>query len=56
MPRAWRSVDEAIRENADSRVYVGFNFRHSTEAGEAQGRAIGDWVLANALGKVDDED
>lgn len=55
-PRAWRSVDEAIRENADSRVYVGFNFRHATEAGEAQGRAIGEWVLANALGKVGGED
>jgi hypothetical protein len=56
MPRAWGSIDEAIRENSDSRVYVGFNFRHSTEAGEAQGRAIGDWVLANALGKLGDED
>jgi hypothetical protein len=55
-PRAWGSIDEAIRENAVSRVYIGFNFRHSTEAGEAQGRAIGEWVLANALAKVGDED
>jgi hypothetical protein len=54
--RAWRSVDEAIRENSDSRVYVGFHFRHATEIGEAQGRAIGRWVLEHSLAKVGDED
>jgi len=55
-PRSWRSIDEAIRENSDSRVYVGFHFRHATEIGEAQGRAIGRWVVANSLAKLDDED
>jgi hypothetical protein len=54
-PRAWRSIDEAIRENADSRVYVGFHFRHATVVGEAQGRAIGQWVLANSLARIDDD-
>ncbi|MFL5520239.1 MAG: vanadium-dependent haloperoxidase, partial [Gemmatimonadales bacterium] len=54
-PRSWRSVDEAIRENSDSRVYVGFHFRHATEIGEAQGRAVGAYVLANSLAKLDDE-
>jgi hypothetical protein len=55
-PRAWGSIDEAIRENTESRVYIGFNFRHSTVMGEAQGRAIGEWVVANSLAKLDDDD
>jgi hypothetical protein len=56
MPRSWRSIDEAIRENSDSRVYVGFHFRHATVLGEVQGRAIGQWTVAHSLAKLDDED
>jgi hypothetical protein len=54
-PRSWHSIDQAIRENSDSRVFVGFHFRHATVMGEAQGRAVGRYVAANSLAKVDDE-
>lgn len=55
-PRSWRSIDKAIRENSDSRVYVGFHFRHATVMGESQGRAIGLWTVAHSLAKLHDDD
>jgi hypothetical protein len=42
-------VDEAAKENALSRVLVGFHFRLATEAGLEQGRKIGDYISKNAL-------
>lgn len=47
--RTFRDVAAAARENAESRVYVGYHFRLATEAGLAQGREVGDFVLRNAL-------
>jgi hypothetical protein len=32
-----------------SRVYVGFHFRHATEAGLSQGKLIGDYVASHVL-------
>ena len=46
--RHYDSVAAAARENADSRVYVGFHFRHATDVGYEQGRRVGMWV-ARAL-------
>jgi hypothetical protein len=47
--RTFASVDDAAKENAVSRVYVGFHFRHATDVGVAQGRQVGNYVAANAL-------
>jgi hypothetical protein len=47
--RTFSSVAAAARENADSRVYVGFHFRHATDVGLEQGRDVGDFVARNAL-------
>ena len=44
-----RIVAEAAKENALSRIYVGFHFRHATDVGLAQGRQIGNYVVRNAL-------
>jgi hypothetical protein len=47
--RTFDSVGEAAAENALSRVYVGFHFRHAVDAGLAQGRAVGGWIATTAL-------
>ena len=47
--RAFASVAAAARENADSRVFVGYHFRHATDVGLAQGRSVGAWVASEAL-------
>ena len=47
--RSFRSVEAAAKENADSRVYVGFHFRHATEIGLLQGAAVGAYVVLNEL-------
>jgi hypothetical protein len=47
--RTFRDIDAAARENAVSRVYVGYHFRLATEAGLEQGREVGDYVVRNAL-------
>ncbi len=47
--RTFRDVDAAARENAVSRVYVGYHFRLATEAGLTQGWGVGNFVVRNAL-------
>lgn len=47
--RQYRSFSQAARENADSRVYIGFHFRHATDVGLAHGSRIGRWVAHSAL-------
>lgn len=47
--RTFATVAAAEAENAISRVYVGFHFRHATETGLAQGRAVGEYVAHHAL-------
>ena len=53
--RSFRSVGQAARENADSRVFVGYHFRHATDVGVAQGRAVGSWLARRSLLPLDDE-
>jgi hypothetical protein len=50
--RSFKNVDAAAEENADSRVYVGFHFRHATEVGLSQGRDVGAYIVKNALRPV----
>lgn len=46
----------AVRENADSRVFAGYHFRHATDVGLAQGTELGVYVARNALREHDNED
>lgn len=49
--RRFDSVAEAARENADSRVFVGYHFRHATDVGLLQGVAVGAYVAKTSLRK-----
>lgn len=49
--RRFDSVAEAARENADSRVFVGYHFRHATDVGLLQGVAVGAYVATTSLRK-----
>jgi hypothetical protein len=48
-PRSFRSVEAAVRESAEARVYGGSFFRQATEAGMAQGDLVGRYVAAHSL-------
>jgi hypothetical protein len=47
--RSFHSFSQAAAENADSRVLVGFHFRHATTSGTEHGRKIGRYVVRNFL-------
>ena len=47
--RTFETVADAADENALSRIYVGYHFRHAVEVGLAQGRSVGVYVEAHAL-------
>jgi hypothetical protein len=51
-PRSYRSVDDAVRDNALSRIYVGFHWRAATVEGNRLGALVGRYVAANALAPV----
>lgn len=50
--RSYTSFSQAAKENADSRVYIGFHFRNATVVGLAQGQKVGDYDFNNTLGKA----
>ena len=50
--RRYRSFSQAAHENAVSRVYIGFHFRHASEVGLAHGSRIGHWVVQSTLTTV----
>ena len=50
--RTFSSVAAAARENADSRVFIGYHFRHATDVGLAQGRAVGAFIAGAALQRL----
>ncbi len=52
--RSWHTFTQAARENAESRIVVGIHFRKSCVDGETQGRAVGDWIVDNYFGEVDE--
>jgi hypothetical protein len=47
--RSFKNTKEAARENALSRIYIGYHFRLATEAGIDQGDKVGDFIAKNAL-------
>jgi hypothetical protein len=54
--RSFSSVGAAARENADSRVFIGYHFRHATDVGIKQGRAVGRYVAGHALRALEDSE
>ena len=50
--RQFSSFSQAAQENASSRVYIGFHFRHATEVGLAHGDRIGRQTARNTLALV----
>jgi PAP2 superfamily len=42
--RRWRSLDDFVREVSDARIWGGIHFRSATNAGEAMGRAVGEFA------------
>ena len=47
--RTYTSLTQAAEENAISRVYVGYHFRHATTIGLALGRTVGAYVFNQSL-------
>jgi hypothetical protein len=52
--RSWDSFTQAAHENAESRIAVGIHFRKACDDGETQGRAVGDWIVDNYFGEVNE--
>lgn len=50
--RSYRGFWQAARENANSRIWVGYHFRHATEVGLDHGRTIARLVMAGRLEPV----
>jgi hypothetical protein len=47
--RSFRSIGQAVSENALSRVYVGFHFRQATVEGVKAGQKVGQYVVSRTL-------
>jgi hypothetical protein len=47
--RSYRSFNDMVREIADSRVWAGFHYRFSVDAGMRQGYEVGRYVVQNIL-------
>ena len=54
--RTFASVADAQDENAASRIYIGYHFRHATVEGIAQGRRVGAYVASHVLLPVTKEE
>lgn len=47
--RSFTNINEAIRENSLSRIYIGYHFRKAVDVGEEAGYELGDFIYSNAL-------
>lgn len=54
--RTFATPNDAAVENALSRIYIGYHFRHAAEVGTAQGRTVGSYVATHALLPLHDDD
>jgi hypothetical protein len=54
--RTFASVADAAKENADSRIYIGYHFRHATVRGLQQGSQVGAYVASHVLLPIEKED
>lgn len=48
-PRTFQNLDQAIKENADSRVYLGVHWRFDQDEGIRMGEKIADYVFEHTL-------
>jgi hypothetical protein len=46
------SLTQAATENSESRIWIGFHFRHAVEEGQAHGDKIGRWTAVHNLRAV----
>jgi len=46
------SLTQAATENSESRIWIGFHFRHAVEEGQAHGVKIGRWTAEHTLRAV----
>lgn len=46
------TLTEAATENSESRIWIGFHFRHAVEQGQAHGVKIGRWTAGHSLRAV----
>jgi hypothetical protein len=46
------SFTQAATENSESRIWIGFHFRHAVETGQAHGIRIGRWTAQHSLTPV----
>jgi hypothetical protein len=53
--RTFVTVADAAKENADSRVYIGYHFRHATVRGVELGRSVGRYVASHVLLPIESE-
>ncbi|MWV41846.1 vanadium-dependent haloperoxidase [Natrialba sp. INN-245] len=51
--RSYDSLDDALEESIDSRIYLGNHFRSAMVDGREQGERIGEWILENSLRPVE---
>ena len=49
LPRSYPSLDAAVADNNDSRIYIGYHWRAATTEGERLGRLVGRYVTEHAL-------
>ncbi|HEX7156858.1 MAG TPA: vanadium-dependent haloperoxidase [Burkholderiaceae bacterium] len=45
----WSNLEALAQEVANARIWAGFHYRSSTRVGSAMGRAVGQYVVRNAL-------
>ena len=54
--RSYKGFSEILEEIKDARVFAGIHFRSACNAGQQLGTGVADYVKANALQRVDDDD
>ena len=50
--RSFDRISDAAAENGESRILVGFHFRHAVVDGIAHGRTIGNWTVSHYMEPV----
>jgi hypothetical protein len=49
----WTDLHEFVKEVSLARIWAGFHYRFSTEAGAKMGHEVGEYIVKNALQPVD---
>ena len=53
--RSFRSFRAALNEVKDARIFAGIHFRSACDDGQAIGKAVARYVIANALQPIERE-